>query len=463
MKESPIYLLLLILIFTSCQSEKNNVNGFIKNSVQDTEISGYLYVKKEGQIIYNDTVQSPSLAIQALNDSTRVYLASLSKLFTEIAVLRLSDRGKIDLNHSIINHRDSFKPVFGQKIKIIDLLNMRSGLPRELNQDTLPRVQFDSSGRAGPFIDTIPEFELSFKPGTKEAYSNLNYWILGAIIEKASNKNLHDALVELIFDELNMKSSGLFTTYEPIRNGFIYKNDAWEMDENAYAYRYASGGCYSSIKDLVQLSEALSGSRFLKSDSKKLLMNSNNKIEIFGSLPGNSNMYIQDFKNEYLIISLNNIGLRDLSFMTTLKDGIENELGIEKEARKKRVVQLDPIENLNDSISIERSLKAWAEAVESEDADKIFKILQSASVEGSMSKEDRTWADLSDLNATLPNFRALGFRWVKDQKPEGIEVWFGSDMEGKLAIRWLISEDNPALVENIFIMPDDMTWQGKSY
>lgn len=456
-------MLSLILLFTSCRSEQDKLLGLVEQSVRDTEISGYLYVEKESSVLYKGLVQTPALPIKTISDTTKVYLASLSKLFSEIAILKLSDQGKIDLNSPISDYRDSFQPTFGQRIRVIDLLHMSSGLPREINNDSLPKVQFDDYKLAGAFLDTIPDFELSFEPGTKQAYSNLNYWILGAIIEEVTNHNLHEALDILIFDELHMENSGLFTTKEPIQNGFFFKEGKWEMDKTAYEFRYASGGCYSSVNDLILLSKALSGNSFLTPDSKILLLDSKNKIEVYGSLPGNSNMFIQDFEEDYVIISLNNLGLRDLSFMTTLKSGIENQLGIASEERPRRVVKLEPIESLNDSIAIEKSLKAWARTVVSGDADEIYKIIQSASIEGSMSKEDRTWQDLSNLNSTLPNFRALGYRWVNDQKPEGIEVWFGSDKEGKLAIRWLLSKDNPSLVENLFIMPDDMTWQDKSY
>ncbi|MCB9329996.1 MAG: serine hydrolase [Lewinellaceae bacterium] len=56
------------------------------------------------------------------DDTTKVYLASLTKLFTEVAILKLNEQGLIDLNATIDKYRNDFKPNFGRHIKILELL-----------------------------------------------------------------------------------------------------------------------------------------------------------------------------------------------------------------------------------------------------------------------------------------------------------------------------------------------------
>lgn len=464
MNKYSLLILTVLLAFTSCQTKQEQLSEKIENSLNESEFNGYLYVEQDMEVLYNNGIQSPTLTLPSLNYETPTFLASLTKLFTEIAVLKLSELGLIDLNAPIATYREDFKPEFGQKLTVLDLLKMKSGLPREISQkETMTFVQYNQNMFAGPFLDTIPDFELSFEPGTKEEYSNLNYWILGSIIEGVTDKNLHDALEQLIFEELKMANSGLMSTEPSLVDGYVFKENQLQVDNSNYQGRYASGGCYSTAEDLVILSKALQGSEFLSPASKDLLTNSTNKIEAYGSLPGYSNMYIQDLDKNYTIIALNNLGLRDLSAMTKLKSGIETSLGFEAVAGSRKKVRLNPVSKLSDAVSIEKSFKAWIEAAETTDATEIFEAINSASVQGSMSEDDRTWEDLSQLNKTLPNFRALGFRWVKDEAPKGIEVWFGSDDEGKLAVRWLLSETDSTRVENLFIMPDDMTWQGNAY
>lgn len=463
MYRSTILYVFIILLLASCKSEKTLIREVIQNAIEEAEFNGYLFVEKNGEVLFYDTIVSPKLNLDIPNDTTKIYLASLTKLFTEIAILKLHQQGLIDLNAPISAYRNTFKPTFGDSITVLNLLKMSSGLPREINEDRLPNALFDKNTFAGPFLDTIPDFECTFEPGTKTAYSNLNYWLLGGIIEKVTDKNLHDAFVDLTFRELGMRNSGIFNAGSSIQKGYVFSNDAWILDDANYEGRYASGGAYATIEDLIILSKALSEGNFLNPESRKYLESSNNKVEVFGSLPGNSNMYIQDFANNYSIIALNNIGLRDLSMMTKLKTSIEKALGSPLTNRPKKKVALNPVHTLNDSITIENSLKSWIAAVETQNADAIFESIDQVSVKGSMSSADVTWEELSQLNKSLPNFRALGYRWVNDQAPAGLEVWFGSDSEGKLAIRWLLNEEDSTLVENLFIMPDDMTWQGKSY
>jgi len=453
----------ITLALTSCQSNEDRINRAITTVIEKSDFNGYLYVEKDGDVLFDKTVTSPSLKLPKLGDTTKTYLASLTKLLTEVAVLRLEQEGKIDLNVPISAYRSTFKPTFGDRITIDNLLKMSAGLPRELSQDTLPYVLFDDRNFAGPFLDSIPDFELAFEPGSTTEYSNLNYWILGGIIEQVTDKSLHDAFKELIIDELGMTNTGIFNDLSPIQKGYTFTDNEWNLDTTNYQGRYASGGGYSTVKDLVKLSKALSEGNFISSKNKEYLAGKNHKIEVFGSLPGYSNMFVKDLEIDYTIILLNNTGVRDLSDVAELKTNIENELGVSQTKNTRRVVKLDPIHALNDSLIIEKSMKTWINTVENENADEIFKAIENASVKGSMDKNDRTWEDLSKLNKTLPNFRALGYRWVKEQNPPGIEVWFGSDSEGKLAIRWILNEQDSTLVQNIFIMPDDMTWQGKSY
>ncbi len=463
MNKTLVPFLVILLMLIACQSKEDQIKEIVQNNVETNEFNGYLHVEMQGKTLYNGAIQSPALSLPRISDSTKVYLASLTKLFTKLAILKLQEQGQIDLYTPISVYRPHLKAGFAQQVKVIDLLNMRSGLPREMTQDSLPFVQWDSNEMAGPFIDALPDFTLSFEPGTKEEYSNLNYWILGAIIEQITGMNLHEAFTQLIFQELNMRHSGLFNSGLAIQKGHAYVNEQWQLDSSDYEGRYASGGCYSTVKDLRLLATTLSEGHFLNPDNRQLLESTANKVEVYGSLPGNSNVFILDFEQHYSIIFLNTVGLRDLSAMTQIKNQIEDALGIDAAKRSKRVVKLNSIEALNDSLLIEKSLKTWISAVETGDTERIYQAIKAASVKGSMSETDRTWEDLSQLNKTLPNFRALGYRWVKDQEPKGLEVWFGSDQKGKLAIRWLFSETDSTLVENLFVMPDDMTWQGNAY
>ena len=461
-KSIPLLLALPLLLF-SCQSRKDQVNKVVEQNLQESEFNGYLYLEQQNEVLYDQSIQSTAQPLPTITDSSKLYLASLTKLFTQVALIRLHEQQRIDWSAPIVDYRPDFHPDFGRRVTVGDLFKMTSGLPREVFPDSMSFVTLDEQGLAGPYLDTLPDYELAFEPGTREEYSNLNYWLLGGIIENITRQNLHEAFDQLVFAPLGMNNSGLLPSKRSVVKGFIYEEDLWQIDPTDYQGRYASGGCYSTVKDLKTLSKALKGQDFLTPKSKKRLLGSSERIELYGSLPGNSNMYVQDLKEAYTLIALNNLGLIDLAAMTKLKNGLEEALGITTPKRPRKVVKLSPMDHLKDSHEVESALLVWAKTVETGSPEKIFEGIDQASVPGSMNEADPTWAELSRLNKTLPQFRALGYRWVEDQKPEGLEVWFGSDEEGKLAIRWLLSKTDTTQVENLFVMPDDMIWLGKSY
>lgn len=453
-----------ILLLVGCDTRKEDVQRIVTDNELVQEFNGVLYVQHQNETLYLNKVSASKEKLEVPELSTPVHLASLTKLFTSIAVLKLKEKGLIDLDKNITDYRGGFRPSFGNKITIRNLLAMKSGLPRELNADASKSlVRYDNNGYASSFLDTIPEIELLYEPGEKQSYSNLSYWLLGAVIEEVNNTTLNEAFQELIFKPLDMVNSGLDEEKRTSLIGYYSKKNTHFPDEQSYKHRYSSGGAFSSIEDLVKLSEALKGSQFLSDNSKQILTKGKNKIAIYGSLHSFTNVYVQDFKSDFVLISLNNVGFTNLDKILVFQHRIEEALGVTSSRRKKKKVRLAAMEALQDSIPLEKGIKLWAEALQSGNKEKIFNIINLYASEGSMSSDDATWSELSKLNLLLPDFEVKGFRWVRDQQPKGIEVWCANDVVGTLALRWIPSESDTNKVANLFIMPDDMEWMGKKY
>ena len=106
---------------------------------------------------------------------------------------------------------------------------------------------------------------LDFEPGSKFAYSNSNFEVLGAVIEKVSGKKYGDLLRERIFDPLGMKDSGLDTDelilpkraqgYMPGTGGT--RSGALRVDDRAWA----AGSIYSTTGDLLKWEHGLFGGK----------------------------------------------------------------------------------------------------------------------------------------------------------------------------------------------------------
>ncbi|NVK52842.1 MAG: beta-lactamase family protein [Flavobacteriaceae bacterium] len=463
--KKALYILVTIL-FISCSSYKEQLDELFSNISTQTEFNGLVYVEKNNQIIYNNHIISDKVPTKILQQDSKIYLASLTKLFTEIVVLKLIEEGKLNLKNTISDYRTNFKPTYGKVLTIENLLNMSSGLPRELDSDNLMNsLKFDKNGFAGSFLDSIPNMELSFKPGSNYEYSNLNYWLLGGIIEKVSGLNLGQAFSKYIFQPLEMSNSGY--SLNPTDKIIGYKKDKnqWVVDQTNYNIRYASGGAYSSMEDLIKLSKSLRNNTFLNEDSLRQLFGKNDLIEVYGSLPSFTNMIYINREENVSIVLLNNIGVPDLAKVSEMKEDVTNILGIKppKATKSKNKITLLNVANLNDSIPAEKGMKDWAEAILEGNKTKMNSVFNAYAVpEGKMKLSDPTWDELIRIKKEWPNFRVYGYRWVEDQNPKGIELWLRCDGGQRIALQWVM-ENKEGKTMALFVKPDNMTWLGQEF
>lgn len=465
MKRETLLLFVLFLVY-SCQTKEEKLKESITQITTNAGFNGIIHLSHNNEILFQQAIHNRTTSLPVLDEHTPIYLASLTKLFTTLSILRLAENGKIDLDASISNYRKNFRPSFGQQITIRQLLNMTSGLPRELDEtNSLKGVLYDKDGFAGPFLDTMPDFSLAFEPGSQQTYSNLNFWLLGSVIEAVTQQNLNDAFSYLLFTPLNMTNSGLFNPSQTPILGYISKENQWIKDTTNYTKRYASGGCYASIADLILLADAIK-SKILFSEKlqAELYHSSTSVVEVYGSLPGFTNLFICDLESDYTLIVLNNVGITDLKQMTLLKNEICQILDIDlPTSPKSKKVALRPITTLSDSIPLEASMKQWVRAIEAQDKEAIFQILEKNAPTGEMKRTDPTWEEIITVSKMLPNFRVAGYRWLETEAPAGLEVWFECDGEAKLAFLWITDEGNTNKISALMVKPDDMEWLGRQY
>jgi CubicO group peptidase (beta-lactamase class C family) len=144
---------------------------------------------------------------------TQIEIASLSKMFTALAVLKLRDAGKLKLDASVCDYLkdcpDAWKPV-----TIDELVHHTSGIPDY--EDALelgsPRylaimTQPDSSARILANAKTKP---LDFPPGSKFKYSNTGYVVLGFVVEQVSGEAFGKFIDDEILKLAGMTHSGVF-------------------------------------------------------------------------------------------------------------------------------------------------------------------------------------------------------------------------------------------------------------
>jgi CubicO group peptidase (beta-lactamase class C family) len=200
-------------------------------------------------------------------------LGSLTKQFTATLVLLLQQDGKLKIDDPVGKYLTD-APKSWEKITLAELLGHTSGIPSFTNMKEFA-VWRMSPHTTEEELALFRDKPLDFEPGSKFDYSNSNFEVLGAVIEKVSGKKYGELLKERIFDPLGMKDSGLDSDelvlpkraqgYMPGANGVILARS------ESMTVPWAAGSIYSTTGDLLKWEHGLFGGKVLSADSLKLM------------------------------------------------------------------------------------------------------------------------------------------------------------------------------------------------
>lgn len=186
------------------------------------------------------------------NNIDTIYdMASLTKVVcTTTCLMQLVEKGKLRIFDPVSMYFDNFK---FKDMTVWHLLTHTSGFPEGIYGPKDKLTENDVMEK----IFSINE--LLFKSGTKIVYSDINYILLGKIIEKLSGNSLNEYAKNYLFDPLEMYDSGYLPSDKSRCAATEYRDDATMTgyvkgdvhDETAYAMNKVAGhaGLFSTVKD----------------------------------------------------------------------------------------------------------------------------------------------------------------------------------------------------------------------
>lgn len=142
---------------------------------------------------------------RSVNADTLYDLASLTKVFTSVAVMQLDEIGLININDPISEYITEFKLGVKEQITIWHILTHSSGL------DSIQKMELRTIRDQDILFRRIFSEALKFKPGTNFLYTDLGFILLGRLIEVITGSTLDSYINQHIFMPLGMNS----TTYTP--------------------------------------------------------------------------------------------------------------------------------------------------------------------------------------------------------------------------------------------------------
>ncbi|MDR7079685.1 CubicO group peptidase (beta-lactamase class C family) [Neobacillus niacini] len=199
------------------------------------------------------------------NVDTPFFIASITKLFTTTCIFILREQGKLSLDDEITRYlkKDTLRNLhvykgreYSNRLTLSNLLFHTSGL-----RDVIEEGSNKSKKRAIykdvqiDFNETIiktKEIKPHFAPdmGKRAHYANINFEILGKIIEIVTNSTLEDVYRQLIFVPLELKNTYLPKDEDDFIPYVYYKDTAFYRPKLLRSIR-ASGGCVSTARELM--------------------------------------------------------------------------------------------------------------------------------------------------------------------------------------------------------------------
>ena len=237
---------------------------------QRHRFNGGFLVAKNGEIVFERYTgyKNPRAKTDSITSSTPFHLASISKPITAMAVLKLAEEGKLNLNDTVSKYLTGF-PCKGVTIKT--LLNHRSGLPNYVHyMDKLgwDKKKLITNQDVLDFIITRhAEIQIG-PPDRRFSYSNTNYALLALVVEKASGQFFGNYLKQAFFEPLGMKDTFVFTIADSLAAlpSFFYSGRQYAFDFLDLVY--GDKNIYSTPRDLLKFDQALRTEKFF---SKEML------------------------------------------------------------------------------------------------------------------------------------------------------------------------------------------------
>ena len=291
-RRTSVALAILALLTWSCRSTEPTVDpdAGLKSEVEQLadrlaaadQFSGVVLLKHHGRSIVERAYGLADRDTSRLNTpDTTFALGSVSKMFTAVLVAQLVEQNRVRLDATIGSLLPDFPdgPAKSQ-VTVHQLLTMSSGIPDVFR---LPPFWTALAG-ARALSDFWPVFgaaPLEFTPGSKWAYSNSNFLVLGAIVEHGFGEPFTTAAERRVFLPAGLTHTSYRAApsmnpargYTHLRPGAPLDSTpdprrwypAWEEETGAADPVAAPmGGGYSTAGDLVRFADAVTGAQLLK-------------------------------------------------------------------------------------------------------------------------------------------------------------------------------------------------------
>jgi len=278
-------LLILFLITAGIQAQpkrnlqkiNSEVTSHIQHSMKERNIPGFSVAARKGdKVLFSKGLGYANLEHQVPVTTKSIFqIASITKMFTAMATLKLYEQGKIQLDNPIGGYLP-YLPERWHTITIRQLLNHTSGIKSFTSYEKIPcdpglNIRDYKKGDVLKEVACLP---LEFNPGESWAYGDTGYYILGLLIEKVSEQSYEEYLRNTIFSPLGMKQTRLINYRDIINgrvNGYTFENGKFYNARTFDVDEFANGGIVSNVEDMITMHIGLTTEKLLNKETLALM------------------------------------------------------------------------------------------------------------------------------------------------------------------------------------------------
>ena len=329
MKLKVLKLIMLLLFLCNCNAQEKvsnlhkealtlKVNELVKEYIALDIFSGVVLIADKGKPLYHKAFGHANREQNIKNTlQTKFDIGSMNKSFTQLLILKLIQENKLSLSDKLGDFLKGF-PKEAQKITVENLLNHTSGYG-DYWSPGFNDLPIDKK-RLPALVKRIQKSPLLFSPGTENEYSNSGYILLGAIIEKITNKTYHQNIEEQIIKPLKLnetytedkaKVPNRVVGYYKDVKGNLFNNEKFTEVSNP------DGGFYATTLDILKFyREYFYGAKIIKKETKEKLeffnlikphYNSGGAIPLAGGYNGANTVHFEILRDKISIIVFANM------------------------------------------------------------------------------------------------------------------------------------------------------------
>ncbi len=253
--------------------KKDVIDSIVNNYKNEHQFMGSVTILKDGIPVYSyatgfsDYENKKNATIE-----TKYRIGSISKTFTALLTLIAVEEGKLTLSQTL----EKFHPKVpnASKITIEQMLNHRSGIPSYTGDPKF--MEYVANGASiDEMMDIIVNYSSVFEPGSKESYSNSNYYLLTLILEHIYQQPYAKLIQEKISTPLSLTRSYYAERISGEKNeAYSYRNTSTveRAKEMSHSVMLGAGGIVSTPTDLAKLYHAIFNGKLINQESLKNML-----------------------------------------------------------------------------------------------------------------------------------------------------------------------------------------------